>query len=143
MAAMPEPARARTLLVFSHPALERTRVNWAMAETARTVEGVTFHVAGDGKWPLPTDIAVTDWRRERTERFGFDGRHIAEELLFVPRKATSAEGDGWLVGTSLNLTARATELHVFDAARVAEGPVCTWRADVPLPVGFHGAFVQV
>jgi len=43
MAAMAEPARARTLLVFSHPALERTRVNWAMAETARTVEGVTFH----------------------------------------------------------------------------------------------------
>jgi glutathione-regulated potassium-efflux system ancillary protein KefG len=34
---------ARTLLVFTHPALERTRVNWAMAEAAREVEGVTFH----------------------------------------------------------------------------------------------------
>jgi glutathione-regulated potassium-efflux system ancillary protein KefG len=40
---MAEQARARTLLVFTHPALERTRVNWAMAEAARTVEGVTFH----------------------------------------------------------------------------------------------------
>jgi glutathione-regulated potassium-efflux system ancillary protein KefG len=43
MTAMAEAARARTLLVFTHPALERTRVNWAMAEAARTVEGVTFH----------------------------------------------------------------------------------------------------
>jgi glutathione-regulated potassium-efflux system ancillary protein KefG len=33
----------RTLLVFTHPALERTRVNWAMAEAAQEVEGVTFH----------------------------------------------------------------------------------------------------
>lgn len=40
---MAEPARARTLLVFSHPALERTRLNWAMAETARDVPAVTFH----------------------------------------------------------------------------------------------------
>jgi glutathione-regulated potassium-efflux system ancillary protein KefG len=38
---MTEPAR--TLLVFTHPALERTRINWAMAEAAREVDGVTFH----------------------------------------------------------------------------------------------------
>jgi glutathione-regulated potassium-efflux system ancillary protein KefG len=38
---MTEPAR--TLLVFTHPALERTRLNWAMAEAAQEVDGVTFH----------------------------------------------------------------------------------------------------
>jgi glutathione-regulated potassium-efflux system ancillary protein KefG len=32
----------RTLLVFTHPALERTRLNWAMAEAARGVDNVTF-----------------------------------------------------------------------------------------------------
>ena len=61
--------------------------------------------------------------------------------MFTPRPGGTAEGDGWLVATSLNLKARATELHVFDARRLADGPVASWRADVPLPVGFHGLFV--
>ena len=129
----------------------RARIDWASAfaefpradaRRAGLPRRHTFHVAGEGKWPLPTGVAVTDWARQRTQSFGFDGRHITEEVVFVPRSPSAPEGDGWLLGTSLNLARRATELHVFDAARVAEGPVCTWRADVPLPVGFHGAFVQ-
>ena len=44
----------------------------------------------------------------------------------------------WLIAPSINLAARATELHVFDARRVDDGPLCTWRADVALPAGFTG-----
>jgi carotenoid cleavage dioxygenase-like enzyme len=57
----------------------------------------------------------------------------------VPRG--EAEKNGWLLGTTLNLDARATELHVFDACSLGAGPIATWRADVALPVGFHGTFV--
>ena len=59
----------------------------------------------------------------------------------MPRRRSTSEGDGWLVGTSVNLKARATELHVFDARHVGAGPVCTSRADVALPAGFHGTIV--
>jgi carotenoid cleavage dioxygenase-like enzyme len=48
--------------------------------------------------------------------------------------------DGWILGVSLNLDARASELHVFDSRRISEGPVCTWRADVALPHSLHGQF---
>ena len=65
-----------------------------------------------------------------------------EEAVFVPRPAGTDELDGWLLAPSVNLLARATELHVFDARRVASGPICTWRADVVLPVSLHGAFVS-
>lgn len=34
---------ARTLLVFAHPALERARINPAMAEAAKSLPGLTFH----------------------------------------------------------------------------------------------------
>jgi carotenoid cleavage dioxygenase-like enzyme len=45
------------------------------------------------------------------------------------------------VAPTVNLAAKATELHVFDALRVSAGPVCSWRARVALPVSLHGAFV--
>ena len=102
----------------------------------------TWHVTGGGGRPLPRALAATDWKSGRTERFDFSDRHVVEEAVFVPRRTSAGEGDGWLVGTSINLAARATELHVFDARRVAAGPVCTWRADVALPAGFHGTWVS-
>ena len=100
----------------------------------------TWHVTGRPREALPDALAVTDWKRGRTDRFDF-GAHVVDEAVFAPRRPSSSEGDGWLVGTSVNLAARATELHIFDARRVAAGPVCTWRADVALPASFHGAFV--
>ena len=101
----------------------------------------TWHVTGDGRQPLPRALAATDWKRGRTERFDFPTAHVVEEAVFVPRPGSASEGDGWLVGTSINLAARATELHVFDARRLAAGPVCSWRADLAMPMGFHGTFV--
>lgn len=102
----------------------------------------TWHVTGSSPdHPLSQGVAVTDWTAGRTDQHLFGRHQVSEEAVFTPRPGSSAEGDGWIVGTSLNLKARATELHVFDARRVADGPVCTWRAEVPLPVGFHGVFV--
>lgn len=97
--------------------------------------------AGEGENPLFQGIAVVDWRRDRIARYDFGARHLVEEMVFVPRPGASAELAGWLVGTTVNLDAQATELHVFDARRVAAGPLCTWRADVALPISFHGIWV--
>ncbi len=85
-------------------------------------------------------VAVRDWSTGHEDRYDFGPDHLTEELLFVPKPGRTAESDAWLIGTTLNLRARATELHVFEAARVAAGPLVTWRADVPLPLGFHGAW---
>ncbi|WP_184716149.1 carotenoid oxygenase family protein [Caulobacter sp.] len=92
--------------------------------------------------PLFQGLAVRDWARDRDQLFDFGPRHLVEETVFVPRPGSSAEFDGWLVGTTLNLDAKATELHVFDARHVDRGPLASWRAPVALPVTFHGVFVQ-
>jgi len=46
-----------------------------------------------------------------------------------------------LIGPSVNLKAGVSELHLLDLARIEDGPVCTWRADVALPAAFHGNWV--
>lgn len=88
--------------------------------------------------PLARGVGVFDWDRGAAGHFDFGARHLVEEFLFVPRG--SDEDQGWLVGTTVNLDARATELHVIDAANVEAGPLVSWRADTALPVGFHGTF---
>lgn len=95
---------------------------------------------GPGDNPMFQSVVVQDWKRERTDRFDFGARFLAEEVVFVPRPGGSAEFDGWLVGTGVNLDAKATELHVFDARKVSAGPITSWRADVALPISLHGVF---
>lgn len=103
----------------------------------------TWHVADSGSVGTPyraNGLAGLDWRTERLDRFDFGSTVLAEEHVFVARRPDSAEGDGWLVGTALDLKAERTLLQVFDARRVSDGPLCQWAAPYALPLGFHGAW---
>lgn len=104
----------------------------------------TVHVGGErpGR-PLPISLAVHDWQTGRSDAFEFGERWIVEEAVFVPKPGRDAETDAWLVAPAINLAEGVTELHVFDAGRVADGPLASWRADVALPAGFHGAWAGV
>lgn len=98
---------------------------------------LTVHTAGERPdQPLPSGIATWDWDSGRSDAFTFGVTQIVEEAVIVPRGP--GETDAWLIAPSINLREGVTELHAFDAARVADGPVATWRADVALPAGFHG-----
>jgi len=111
------------------------------AGRARTLSFHTWGLAARrGLTSSPQGIAASNHRTGRVDHFDFGVRHLVEEPLFAPRPGSSAEGDGWLLATSLNLDAGVTELHAFDARRIADGPLATWRADVALPLTFHGAF---
>ncbi|MEQ7153662.1 carotenoid oxygenase family protein [Brevundimonas aurifodinae] len=102
---------------------------------------LSVHVAGErGARPLPNGLAIQDWKTGRSHAFAFDDTQIMEEAVFVPKPGTTTERDAWLVAPSINLAEGVTELHVFDVAAVEAGPVATWRADVALPAGFHGAW---
>ncbi|MDI1281341.1 carotenoid oxygenase family protein [Brevundimonas sp.] len=102
---------------------------------------LTVHVAGEtGGRPLATGLAVHDWETGRSDAFDFGDRVIIEEAVFVPRPGRSGEAEAWLIAPSINLAEGVTELHAFDAGRVADGPIASWRADVALPAGFHGVW---
>lgn len=147
----PAPSPTRLALVTLHadgkadmmtPALpaEFPKADPRFAGHARRRTAINTVDGRDGK-PFLQGVAVADWKTGKADVFDFGEHQVAEEMVFVPRPGARAEMDGWLVGTSVNLKARATELHVFDAGRVSDGPVVTWRADLALPMGFHGTFV--
>lgn len=102
---------------------------------------MTVHVAGERPdRPLPTGLATWNWDTGTSDYFNFGLTQIVEEAVIVPKPGGTGETDAWLVAPSINLPEGVTELHVFEAARVADGPVATWRADVALPAGFHGVW---
>ena len=99
----------------------------------------SLHTLGEqADRPLATAVGVTDWDQGRTHGYDFGAGHVVDEMVHVPKPGMSGEADAWLVGPTINLREGVTELHVLDMARVEDGPVCTWRADVALPAAFHG-----
>lgn len=100
---------------------------------------VTTHVTNYRDGPFPHAVAQWDWHTGQDTVFDFGADQLVEE--FVTYATGDKETNGWLIGTTLNLKQRATELHIIDAAHIASGPVATWRTSVPLPLTFHGRFV--
>jgi carotenoid cleavage dioxygenase len=83
---------------------------------------------------LDTDSGLID-------RYVWSDAAVIEEQLPVPRSATAREGDGWLVGTGFDVRRQVSFISVFDAQRVAAGPLAIARLPYALPFGFHGNFV--
>ena len=102
----------------------------------------SLHTTGERKdKPLASATAVTDWKTGQTRQFDFGAGHVVDEMVYVPKPGSTREDEAWLVGPTINLKAGVSELHVLDLARVEDGPVCTWQADVALPAAFHGNWV--
>lgn len=90
--------------------------------------------------PWLSTVVRRDLEGGGEDRFAYGPDHLAEEHLFVPRPGSTAEGDGWVLGTVLDTGQQRTGLSVFDARRLADGPVAQAWLDGPLPLGLHGAF---
>jgi carotenoid cleavage dioxygenase-like enzyme len=125
----------RTEATAEFPRADPARSGWPRA--------MTVHLTGDAARPLFHGLATWNWSTHRADAFDFGPAHLVEEAVFAPRPGASGELEGWLLASSVNLAAKASELHVFEASRVADGPVCSWRAEAALPVGLHGVFTAV
>ncbi len=60
------------------------------------------------------------------------------EPVFVPRSGAAPEGDGWLLATIYRGAECRSDLAVFDALALADGPVATVQLSHRVPAGFHG-----
>jgi carotenoid cleavage dioxygenase-like enzyme len=102
----------------------------SMADSAGLAGHRTIHLGGyASERPFARTLGIWDWGSGTADSFNFGERQLVEEFVQAGR---------WLVGTTLNLAARASELHIFDARRVSDGPLVSWRSEIALPLTFHG-----
>ena len=86
--------------------------------------------------PLANGLLRRDLERGTTDAYVFGANVIAEEHVFVPGKG--GEGDGWLIGTALDLDRQVSLISVFRAGALSQGPVAQGALPYPVPLGFHG-----
>jgi carotenoid cleavage dioxygenase len=61
--------------------------------------------------------------------------------VFVPRAPDAAEGEGWLLATAYRAADCRSDLIVFDAQSLPDGPIATVQLSHRVPSGFHGSWV--
>ncbi len=64
------------------------------------------------------------------------------ETVFCPRTGGTAENDGYLVTFVVEEATGATEVHIVDAARLADEAVCRLSVPVRVPAGYHAWWVS-
>lgn len=90
--------------------------------------------------PGATTLRLQDWKTGKAQSYDYGIDYMVEEHLFIPKPGSASERDSWLIGTAINLSAGKSEVSVFDAADIEEGPVAIWQADYSWPLGFHGTW---
>ncbi len=104
--------------------------------------GVIF-LATEGRAGEPhgNGIARVDIATGAITRAHLARHELPSEPVFVPRAPGAPEGDGHVLALVTDVQARKSAIHVWDAARLGEGPLA--RAHLPFasPQTFHGAFL--
>ena len=90
--------------------------------------------------PGMTALTLMNWQSGKVDTFDFGEDRMVEEFLFVPKPGSVSEQESWLIGPVLNLKTKTTDICVFDAASLSDGPVCIWRPEYAWPLGFHGTW---
>jgi len=83
-------------------------------------------------------LVHVDHGAPRPDVFALPVGDRSSEAVFVPRHPGAAEGDGWLLAVFYRGASRTSELAIFDALRLAAGPVCSAALPHRVPDGFHG-----
>ena len=63
---------------------------------------------------------------------------VPGEPIFVPRRADSPEGEGFLLATVYRADERRSDLLVLDAQNVDTEPLAVVKLPHRVPFGFHG-----
>ncbi|HET6501723.1 MAG TPA: carotenoid oxygenase family protein [Amycolatopsis sp.] len=88
-----------------------------------------------------SQLLKQDLDRGTSESFAYGSGRFGMEAVFVPRSASAAEDDGWLMTYVSDLPAGSAEVVILHAQDLAAGPVATIHIPHRIPLGFHGNWI--
>ena len=102
----------------------------------------TYAATGKPGWFLFDGLVKHDLHTGAEERFAFDDGVYGSETAMAPRIGSTGEDDGYLVTLTTDMNDDASYCLVFDAARVADGPVCKLRLPERISSGTHSTWAD-
>lgn len=97
--------------------------------------------SGPAEHAMLNEVSSFNLDRDALDTFRYPDGVIPEEHLYVPQNELAPEQGGWVLGTGINYADQRTELRVFDADCLADGPLATASLPYALPMGLHAKFV--
>jgi carotenoid cleavage dioxygenase len=97
----------------------------------------TYNMTGVEGWFLFDGIVKHDVVAGAEERYAFADGVFASETPFAPRPQPTSEDDGYLVTFTTDMNNDASECQIFDAQRIADGPVARVRLPERISSGTH------
>jgi carotenoid cleavage dioxygenase-like enzyme len=88
-------------------------------------------------------LAHIDVSTRKQSTWWAGAQSIIQEPCFIPRSPDAPEGEGYLVGLVDNLVSNYSDLLIFDAQRVAEGPMARAKLPFRLRPGLHGNWAEL
>jgi carotenoid cleavage dioxygenase-like enzyme len=99
-----------------------------------------YAATGKPGWFLFDGLVRHDLHTGAEQRFSFPDGVYGSETAMAPRVRSTAEDDGYLVTLTTDMNADASFCLVFDAARVADGPVCKLALPERISSGTHSTW---
>jgi carotenoid cleavage dioxygenase len=101
-----------------------------------------FEKCGSPAGGLFNSLGHFTWDRTAMETFWAGPRATFQEPAFIPKKGSTAEGDGYVVALLNHLDVLRNDVCIFDAMKIAQGPVAVIHLPFKLRLGLHGNFVE-
>jgi carotenoid cleavage dioxygenase len=102
----------------------------------------TYAATGKPGWFLFDGLVKHDLKTGTEERYAYDDGVYGSETAVAPRVGSDGEDDGYLVTLTTDMNDDASYCLVFDAARVADGPVCKLRLPERISSGTHSTWAD-
>jgi carotenoid cleavage dioxygenase len=100
----------------------------------------TYAATGKPSWFLFDGLVKHDLHTGAEQRFTFEDGVYGSETAMAPRAGSTDEDDGYLITLTTDMNADASYCLVFDAARVADGPVCKLALPERISSGTHSTW---
>jgi carotenoid cleavage dioxygenase len=94
--------------------------------------------AGAAAARLTNSYGVFDMKDQQLRSYFAGDTHSLQEVTFIPRSSTAAEGDGWLMGVANNYAEMRSELIIADALHPDAGDVARVLLPFRSNVQIHG-----
>ena len=83
-------------------------------------------------------LAHVDLKTNKRSGYLLPKGDVLSEPIFVPRDGAASEGEGYILATVYRGTENRSDLAVFDATAVEQGPIAVAELSHRVPFGFHG-----
>jgi carotenoid cleavage dioxygenase len=100
----------------------------------------TYAATGKPGWFLFDGFVQHDLLTGKQQGYSFGEGVYGSETAMAPRVGSTGEADGYLVTLTTDMNADASYCVIFDAARVADGPVCKLQLPERISSGTHSTW---